>query len=52
MNTNTCLNTTTTKINETVEPKLNYKGSITHAQMSADRKTRVMIANPFSNTAA
>ena len=33
-------------------PKLNYKGNITKVKMNADRKAKVKITNPFSDSIA
>lgn len=40
------------KNDKTSVPRLNYKGSVTNGQLSQERKGRVKITNPFSDSVA
>ncbi len=49
MTTGNCISDTEDRINA---PRLNFKGNVTNAQLSKDRKGRIKITNPFSDSVA
>ena len=46
--TGNCLNAT----DSSTAPKLNYKGNITKAKLSHERRAKVKITNPFADSIA